>query len=172
MARVLAGRGVAADDAPAFLTPTLKTLMPDPSTLTDMDKAAARIADAIVAGEQIAIFGDYDVDGASSSALMARFLRHQGLDPRIYIPDRLFEGYGPNVEAMKTLAAGGVEAHRLRRLRLDQLRCAGDRARASAFASSSSTTTRSAWRCRRRRRSSTRTGRTTSRASAISPRWA
>jgi single-stranded-DNA-specific exonuclease len=73
-----------------------------------MDKAAERIADAVMAGERIAVFGDYDVDGASSSALMARFLRHQGLDPTIYIPDRLFEGYGPNVEAMKSLAANGA----------------------------------------------------------------
>jgi single-stranded-DNA-specific exonuclease len=109
VARVMAGRGVAADDAPAFLTPSVKTLMPDPSLLTDMDKAAARIADAVMAAESIAIFGDYDVDGASSSALLARFLRHQALDPRIYIPDRIFEGYGPNVEAMKSLAAGGAK---------------------------------------------------------------
>ncbi len=108
VARVMAGRGVAADDAPAFLTPSVKTLMPDPSVLTEMDKAAARIADAVMAAENIAIFGDYDVDGASSSALLARFLRHQGLDPRIYIPNRIFEGYGPNVEAMKSLAAGGA----------------------------------------------------------------
>jgi single-stranded-DNA-specific exonuclease len=109
VARVLAGRGVLADDAPAFLSPSIRTLMPDPLSLTDMDKAAARIADAIVASERIAIFGDYDVDGASSSALLARFLRHQGLDPHIYIPDRLFEGYGPNVEAMKSLAAAGAK---------------------------------------------------------------
>ncbi len=108
VARILAGRGVSADDATAFLSPTLKGLMPDPSSLTDMDRAAARIADAVITGEAITIFGDYDVDGASSSALLARFLRHQGLDPRIYIPDRLFEGYGPNVEAMKSIAAGGT----------------------------------------------------------------
>ena len=108
VARVLAGRGVGIDEAPAFLDPTLKRLLPDPSTLTDMDRAAARIADAIVAGEAVAIFGDYDVDGASSSALLARFLRAEGRDPVIYIPDRIFEGYGPNVEAMKTLAAGGA----------------------------------------------------------------
>ena len=109
VARVLAARGVAADDAPAFLSPSIRALMPDPMTMTDMDKAAARIADAIVASERIAIFGDYDVDGASSSALMARFLRHQGLDPHIYIPDRLFEGYGPNVEAMRSLAGAGAK---------------------------------------------------------------
>ena len=109
VARVLAARGVAADDAPAFLSPSIRALMPDPMTMTDMEKAAARIADAIVASERIAIFGDYDVDGASSSALMARFLRHQGLDPHIYIPDRLFEGYGPNVEAMRSLAGAGAK---------------------------------------------------------------
>ena len=101
---MLAGRGVTADEAPAFLDPTLKSLMPDPSVLTDMEPLAARIADAIAAGEKIAIFGDYDVDGATSAALMARFLRAQGIDPSIYIPDRLFEGYGPNPEAMRGLA--------------------------------------------------------------------
>ena len=108
VARVLAGRGVSVDGAVAFLSPTLKGLMPDPSVVTDMDKAAGRIADAVTTGEKVAIFGDYDVDGASSAALLARFLRHQGLDPTIYIPDRLFEGYGPNVEAMKSLAAAGA----------------------------------------------------------------
>lgn len=109
VARVLAGRGVSADGAPDFLDPTLKSLMPDPSALTDMDELAARIADAIEAGEKIAIFGDYDVDGATSAALMARFLRWQGIDPSIYIPDRLFEGYGPNPEAMKSLAEAGTK---------------------------------------------------------------
>src|SRR3972149_1977060 len=79
VARVLAGRGVAPDDVTTFLDPTLKSLLPDPSVLTDMDKAAARIADAIGAGEPVAIFGDYDVDGAASAALLTRFLRHQGL---------------------------------------------------------------------------------------------
>ena len=108
VARVLAARGVGIDEAPAFLDPTLKRLMPDPSVLTDMDKAAVRIADAVVAGEPVAIFGDYDVDGASSAALFARFLRAEGRDAVIYIPDRIFEGYGPNVEAMKSLAAGGA----------------------------------------------------------------
>ncbi len=108
VARVLAGRGVAPDDVPAFLDPTLKTLLPDPLVLTNMDKAAERIADAVTAGQAIAIFGDYDVDGASSAALLTRFLRHQGVAPAVYIPDRLFEGYGPNVEAMRSLAAAGA----------------------------------------------------------------
>jgi single-stranded-DNA-specific exonuclease len=108
VARVLAARGVAPASAPEFLDPTLRALMPDPSRMTDMDKAAARLADAVQAGERIAIFGDYDVDGAASSALLARLLRQQGLDPTIYIPDRIFEGYGPNPEAVRNLAAAGA----------------------------------------------------------------
>lgn len=107
---MLAGRGVTVEDAPAFLNPTLKSLMPDPSTVTDMDRLAERVADAIVGEEPIAIFGDYDVDGATAAALLKRFLRSQGIDPLIYIPDRLFEGYGPNRDAMRSLAAAG---HRL-----------------------------------------------------------
>jgi single-stranded-DNA-specific exonuclease len=108
VARVLAGRGVGVDEAPDFLAPSLKALMPDPSVLTDMGTAAERIADAVMAGEKIAVFGDYDVDGASSAALLTRFLRHQGLDPLVYIPDRLFEGYGPNPEALRRLAGEGA----------------------------------------------------------------
>lgn len=108
VARVLAGRGVGVDDALAFLDPTIRSLMPDPHSLTDCEKAATRIATAIKAQEKVAIFGDYDVDGASSSALMYRFLHHFGLDPQIYIPDRIFEGYGPNPAAMQQLAANGA----------------------------------------------------------------
>ncbi len=108
VARVLAGRGVAADDAPDFLDPSLKRLMPDPSSLTGMDAAASRIADAILGGEPIAIFGDYDVDGATSAALLLRFLRSVGVDATVYIPDRIFEGYGPNPEAMGKLAEAGA----------------------------------------------------------------
>ncbi len=109
VARVLAGRGIGADEAPAFLDPALKRLMPDPSVLADMDKAAARIADAIAGGEAIAIFGDYDVDGASSAALLTRYLRSVGRDATIYIPDRIFEGYGPNPEALGKLAEAGAK---------------------------------------------------------------
>jgi single-stranded-DNA-specific exonuclease len=104
---VLAGREVGVDDARTFLDPTLRSLMPDPSTLTDMDRLAERLADAVAGGEGIAIFGDYDVDGAAAAALFKRFLRAQGVNPQIYIPDRLFEGYGPNPDAMRSLAAAG-----------------------------------------------------------------
>jgi single-stranded-DNA-specific exonuclease len=109
LARVLAARGVTVDAAAEFLEPSLRRLMPDPSTLTDMDAAAARIADAVERGEKVAIFGDYDVDGATSSALLARFLTAQGLAPRIYIPDRIFEGYGPNPDAIRMLVDEGAE---------------------------------------------------------------
>ncbi len=105
LARVLAGRGVEADEAQAFLDPTIKSLMPDPSVLTGMDAAAARLADAVTRGESVAIFGDYDVDGATSAALLCRYLRQCGLDPIVHIPDRIFEGYGPNSEAIRSFAA-------------------------------------------------------------------
>src|SRR3954471_14018808 len=107
LARVLAGREVDADAVTEFLDPTVKRLMPDPDTLTDMPKAAARIADAIEQRQQIAIFGDYDVDGATSAAVLAKFLRYCGNEPLIHIPDRLFEGYGPNTEAVRALAEKG-----------------------------------------------------------------
>jgi single-stranded-DNA-specific exonuclease len=108
VARVLAGRGIGLAEAPAFLDPTIRSLLPDPASLTDMGRAAARIAAAIAAGEKVAIFGDYDVDGAASSALLKRFLAHYGLETEIYIPDRIFEGYGPNPDAMRELAAKGA----------------------------------------------------------------
>lgn len=109
IARVLAGRGVSVDDAPAFLDPTIRNLMPDPSTLTDCEKAAARIAQAALGGERVAIFGDYDVDGAASSALLYRFLAHFGVEATIYIPDRVFEGYGPNPAAIGQLIDNGAQ---------------------------------------------------------------
>src|SRR3569833_3519580 len=83
--------------------------MPDPFTVTQMEAASKRIADAAVRREKVAIFGDYDVDGATSSALLAWHLRHCGLDPLIHIPDRIFEGYGPNVEAIRSLSARGAK---------------------------------------------------------------
>jgi single-stranded-DNA-specific exonuclease len=108
LARVLAGRDVEIDAVEDFLDPTIRKLMPDPFTVTQMEAAAKRIADAAVHGERVAIFGDYDVDGATSAALLAWHLRHCGLDPLIHIPDRLFEGYGPNTEAVRMLAGKGA----------------------------------------------------------------
>jgi single-stranded-DNA-specific exonuclease len=108
LARILAGRHVEVDAVEAFLDPTIKRSMPDPNELTAMPEAAARIADAVERGETVAIFGDYDVDGAASAALLTRFLRRAGIEPLIHIPDRLFEGYGPNVEAVRALAARGA----------------------------------------------------------------
>jgi single-stranded-DNA-specific exonuclease len=95
--------------AAEYLAPTLRSLMPDPYRLTAMEAAAERIAAAIVSGEPIAVFGDYDVDGATSVALIGTFLRRAGAPFTLYIPDRLFEGYGPNVEAVRQLAAGGAK---------------------------------------------------------------
>jgi single-stranded-DNA-specific exonuclease len=108
LARILAGRGVDVGEVTGFLDPTVRALMPDPHTLADMRAAAIRLAEAIVRGETIAIFGDYDVDGATSAAVLGRYLRHCGLHPLIHIPDRLFEGYGPNAEAVRALAARGA----------------------------------------------------------------
>lgn len=109
VARVLAGRGVAPEEAAAFLAPTIRDLMPDPSTLTAMDAAAERLAEAVRARRKVAIFGDYDVDGAASSALLARYLAHYGVESEIYIPDRVFEGYGPNPQAMADLVGRGAQ---------------------------------------------------------------
>jgi single-stranded-DNA-specific exonuclease len=108
LARVIAGRGVEIDAVEDFLDPTIRRLMPDPFTVTQMEAAAKRLADAAMRGEKVAIFGDYDVDGATSAALLAWHLRHCGLDPLIHIPDRIFEGYGPNVDAINALAAKGA----------------------------------------------------------------
>lgn len=108
IARVLAGRGVGLDEAMAFLDPTIRSLMPDPHLLTDCEKAAQRLLRAIKAGETVAIFGDYDVDGAASSALLYRFLTHFGVPASIYIPDRIFEGYGPNPAAINQLIDNGA----------------------------------------------------------------
>src|SRR5580704_17178312 len=104
LARVLAGRDLEIDAVEDSLDPTIRKLMPDPYTVTQMEVAAKRIGDAAVRGEKVAIFGDYDVDGATSAALLTWHLRHCGLDPLIHIPDRLFEGYGPNTEAVRALA--------------------------------------------------------------------
>jgi single-stranded-DNA-specific exonuclease len=104
VARVLAARGVEAASAERFMDPTIRDLMPDPLTLTGMAQAVERLCRAIESRERVAIFGDYDVDGAAASALMHRFLRHHGISAEIYIPDRIFEGYGPNAAAIGELA--------------------------------------------------------------------
>jgi single-stranded-DNA-specific exonuclease len=109
LARILAGRNVDIDAVDAFLDPAIRRAMPDPHVLAGMQEAAARIADAVQRNECIAIFGDYDVDGATSAALLARYLRRCGIEPMIHIPDRLFEGYGPNVEAVRALAQRGAK---------------------------------------------------------------
>ena len=109
LARIIAGRGIDIDAVEDFLDPTIRKLLPDPSTVTQMEAAAKRIADAATRGETVAIFGDYDVDGATSAALLAWHLRHCGLDPLIHIPDRIFEGYGPNVDAIRSLASRGAK---------------------------------------------------------------
>ena len=100
---VLARRGIAPTDAAAYLAPALRDLLPDPSQLRDMDAAADRLAAAVQQRQRIAVFGDYDVDGGAASALLVRWLRHFGLPCTVYIPDRIDEGYGPNVPAMQAL---------------------------------------------------------------------
>jgi single-stranded-DNA-specific exonuclease len=108
VARVMAARGITLDTADSYLAPTLRQLMPDPSRLADMDVAAARLAEAVVSGESVAVFGDYDVDGATSAALFFRYLAAVGRAPRLYIPDRITEGYGPNAAALLRLHQEGV----------------------------------------------------------------
>lgn len=104
LCHTLTRRGVAPEDANAFLAPTLKDLLPDPATLLDMDKATARFIAATKSGERIAIFADYDVDGGTSAALLVTWLRDMGRTCTLYVPDRIDEGYGPNDEAMARLA--------------------------------------------------------------------
>ncbi len=105
LCRILTARGVTAEAAPGFLAPALRDLLPDPLTLRDMAPAADRLLRAVSGRERIAIFADYDVDGGSSAALLLTWLRHFGLPATLYIPDRIDEGYGPNVPAMSALAA-------------------------------------------------------------------
>ena len=109
LARALAARGVRADQGANFLTPTLKALFPDPSSFMDMDTAAGAILDALQAGQSIHVFADYDVDGASSAALLVRWFRALGADLPIYVPDRMTEGYGPSARAFDTLKSRGAD---------------------------------------------------------------
>lgn len=106
--RVLASRGVGLDEAEGFLNPTLKDLLPDPAHLKGMDRAVERLVKAVTGGETIGIFGDYDVDGATSSALLRNALDGMGARARVYIPDRIKEGYGPNAPALLRLKDEGV----------------------------------------------------------------
>ncbi|PIT68625.1 single-stranded-DNA-specific exonuclease RecJ [Bartonella tribocorum] len=108
LARVLSARNVDETEAVAFINPTLRTLMPDPESFRDMQCAAERIVKALLNQEQVAVFGDYDVDGACASALIARFFRYFGIEVKIYIPDRIVEGYGPNEQAMRMLVQEGA----------------------------------------------------------------
>ena len=106
--QLLLARGVTREALEQNRAPSIRGFMPDPSIFNDMDKAAARVADAVQAGERVTIFGDYDVDGATSAALLIRLLRDLGLKPEPYIPDRLLEGYGPSGDALVKIAAGGA----------------------------------------------------------------
>ena len=106
--RLLAARNIELDAVPDFLDPTLRKFLPDPSHLKDMDAAVARLVRAVRQGERIVVFGDYDVDGATSSALLLRFFRAVGGDIGVYIPDRRKEGYGPNTTALLKLKEEGA----------------------------------------------------------------
>lgn len=104
LCRILVRRDVSPEDAPAFLAPTLRDLLPDPRTLRDMETAAARVLASVKSREKVAIFADYDVDGGTSAALLVSWYRDLGRQVTVYVPDRIDEGYGPNDEAMSTLA--------------------------------------------------------------------
>ena len=106
--QLLLARGCPHDQLEAYRTPSIRAFMPDPSIFRDMDSAADRLARAVQNCENVTIFGDYDVDGATSAALLVRILRDLGLDPKAYIPDRLMEGYGPSGAALVKIAAGGA----------------------------------------------------------------
>ena len=128
--RVLAGRGIGPDEAPSFLSPRLRDWLPDPSHLHDLDRAAERLADAVLAREPVGIVGDYDVDGATSTALLARYLRGLGLVVEFEIPDRMRDGYGPNARILEELAGRGLPAGRHPGYRDHRVRAAGPRGRA------------------------------------------
>jgi single-stranded-DNA-specific exonuclease len=107
IARLLAARNISHSDAPTFLNPTLKNCMPDPSHLKDMDKAVSYVVDLVEKSSKIGIFGDYDVDGATSSSLLFKFFESIGIACCVHIPDRIDEGYGPNIEAFRSLRDQG-----------------------------------------------------------------
>ena len=105
--QLLMGRGVAREELVRHRSPNLREFLPDPSIFRDMDAAADRLAQAVLAAEKVTVFGDYDVDGATSAALLIRLLRALGHDAEHYIPDRLLEGYGPSGEALVRLGETG-----------------------------------------------------------------
>jgi single-stranded-DNA-specific exonuclease len=107
--QLLLARGVESADLPRHRQPTIRDFLPDPSLFRDMDESAARLADAVEKGESVTIFGDYDVDGATSAALLVLLLRRLGLEPGTYIPDRLMEGYGPSGDALVALKQAGAD---------------------------------------------------------------
>ena len=109
LARLLAPRGIASEDVETFLNPTLRALFPDPASFQDMMKAAGLTLDAIVAGKKVTVFADYDVDGGTSSAILARYFRAWGQEIGLYVPDRLMEGYGPSPEAFRHLKENGAD---------------------------------------------------------------
>lgn len=109
VARALEARGIDEAAAERFLAPSLREQLPDPSSLKGMDAAAARLIDAVRRGEKVVVFGDYDVDGATSAALLCRFFTAVGLPIQTYVPDRLKEGYGPNSAALLSLKRQGVD---------------------------------------------------------------
>lgn len=109
LARLMAARGIDPADAAGFLAPTLREYFPDPSSFADMDKAAGLVLDAILDGRKVVVFADYDVDGGTSSAILARYFRAWGRDLGLYVPDRLEEGYGPSPAAFRYLKSKGAE---------------------------------------------------------------
>lgn len=109
LAEVLSARGVLPEQAERYLAPRLRDYLPDPSTLKDMDIAATQIAEAVIADKPVGIFGDYDVDGTTSSALLARYFRELGVEAHVHLPDRATEGYGPNMPAFRALAEQGAQ---------------------------------------------------------------
>ena len=109
IARVLAGRGVAPEAVQRHLDPSLRDLMPDPFCLRDMEAATERLRQAVARGERVAIFGDYDVDGACSAALLSEYLNACGCETIVHIPDRVTEGYGPSAQAIADFADKGAK---------------------------------------------------------------
>ena len=107
--RLLAGRGIGVDEAESFMAPTLKDLFPDPSSFIDMDAACEAVLDALLEGKTIGVFADYDVDGGTSSAQLTRYFRNWGVEPLLYVPDRLTEGYGPSPAAFRKMQDAGAE---------------------------------------------------------------